>query len=481
MTIAKIHKTNLIIIWSAIAALIGLAFANFGASRTSLIETAVMVVCGIISTAGYFMNIDDVKKGLILVMPPALGTLIFSGLSGGNGVAFFANFVLLAMAAAYFMKKTILWFSVPYSAISFIILLIDPKVIDGKTGSFGGGLTKLVLYIISAVLIYNCVKRGSGIVEETEETLDMVKKNADIANDISGKLNSAIVKSQDVVQILVDASRNVEQSTRRMGELVEVTADTAAEVVVSVDSANKDIDNNYQLAKQMDEGFEGVLSAVRDGNDAVVTAKDFISGMEVTVSGAKTSTESLLEEMSRITSILDEINSIASQTNLLSLNASIEAARAGEHGRGFAVVADEIRQLSEQSAGAANNIGNILEQLKDRIKEVAGEITNGAEAASSSVEKVEDILAVFERITETTRAAKENVDQEYGIIDNVRAQFEQIRKNMDAMVASTKDSTEAISGISGTVEDQNLAIQNISGEMDRIVVLSEELETQFKK
>ena len=475
MSLAKIHKTNFIIIWCAIVALIGLAFANFGGSRTTIIETAVMLTCGAISTVAYFIKMSDVKKALLLVMPPALGTLIFSWLSGGNGVAFFANFVLLAMISTYFIKKLVHLFSMSFIAVSIVALLIDAHIIDGKTGSFGGGMTKIALYIITAILTYQCVKRGSAIVDETTETLDIVKNNASLAENIASQLNSAIVNSKDVMQVLVDASANVDKATDKMGAIMETTSDKATDVVTSVDKANADMDENHRLAKQMEEGFADVLAAVNSGTDTVVIAKDFITGMESTVSGAKTSTESLLDEMSRITSILDQINSIASKTNLLSLNASIEAARAGEHGRGFAVVADEIRQLSEQSAKASNNIGSILEQLKDRINDVAKDITAGAEAAGNSVEKVEDILKVFEKITDTTGAARDKVDREYSIIESIRTQFEQIRSNIDAMISVTNDGTKAIAEISDTVSGQNTAIRNISDEVNKIVELSEEL------
>ncbi len=481
MTIAKINKTNLIIIWIAIVSLIGLAFANFGGSQTTMIETAVMLTCGAISSVAYCIKMSDVKKGLLLVMPAAIGTLVFSWLSGGNGVAFFADFVLLAMISTYFIKKLVLYFSIPFISISVIALLVDARIIDGKTGSFGGGMTKIALFIITAVLIYNCVKRGSGIVDETTDTLKLVQNNAKVADDIAQQLNDAIVNSQDVVQVLVEGSKKVGSSTGKMDKLIETTTSAASEVVVSVDNVNKEVDDNETLAQQMEEGFADVLDAVNSGTGTVVTAKEFISDMEATVSGAKTSTESLLDEMSRITSILDQINSIASKTNLLSLNASIEAARAGEQGRGFAVVADEIRQLSEQSAAASNNIAGILAQLKDRINDVAKEITAGAEAAGSSVEKVEDILNVFEKITSSTGTAKEKVDREYAIIENIRKQFEQIKKNMEAMISVTEDNAGTIKEIAGTVSDQDDAIRNISSEMDKIVELSEELKTQFKK
>ncbi len=481
MSVKKIHKTNFIIIWGAILALIALAVINFGMSKTTIIETITMLTCGAVSTVAYFIHMPDMQKAMFLVMPAAVGTLVFSWLSGGNGVAFFADFVLLAMISTYFMKRLVLYFSGSFILISIISLFIDARIVDGSTGSFGGGMTKIALYIITSILIYNCVKRGSQVVDETEKTLAIVQKNEKLADNIAQQLNASIMGSQNVLKVLVDAGKNVENSTGKMGRLMETTTQAASDVVVSVDNASKDIDDNHNLAKEMDAGFSDVLNAVENGTETVVTAKEFISGMEETVSGAKTSTESLLDEMSRITSILDQINSIASKTNLLSLNASIEAARAGEHGRGFAVVAEEIRQLSEQSATASNNIGSILEQLKDRINNVAKEITAGAEAAGSSVQKVEDILTVFEKITATTGTAKEKVDREYTIIEHIRKQFGQIRSNMDAMVTVTRDNATTIDEITGTVSDQNNAIANITTEMNRIVELSSELKTQFAK
>ena len=360
-------------------------------------------------------------------------------------------------------------------------MFIDPRILDGSKGNFGGAITKLALFVITAVLIHNCVKRGSIIVEQTEETLSIVRENASLANDVSQKLNSTISNSKDVVNTLVDDSRNVETAAGKMEDIVRLTAASASEVVNSVEQANGDIDENYKLSSQMEGSFKDVLKAVEAGNGAVVQAKDYITGMESIVSHAKTSTESLLDEMSRVTSILDEINSIASQTNLLSLNASIEAARAGEHGRGFSVVAGEIRNLSEESSTAANNIAHILDQLKAQITDVADEIRQGADAAGNSVKKVDNILEVFGNITENTNAARENVEKEYAIIDSVKHKFDQISGNMNTLVSNTESGEAALAEISETIAEQNTAIKNMSDQIGLISGLSDELQEKFAK
>ena len=143
------------------------------------------------------------------------------------------------------------------------------------------------------------------------------------------------------------------------------------------------------------------------------------------------------------------------------------------------MVAEEIRKLADQSGEASANIGQILDQLKDRIVSVAEEINESAAAATTSVEKVNDILNIFENITSTTMAAKENVDREYKIIENVKDQFGHIKQNMDEMVLSTGDSTEAITEIVRTVEEQKDAIGSISDGMHKIADLSDQLQTRL--
>lgn len=201
--------------------------------------------------------------------------------------------------------------------------------------------------------------------------------------------------------------------------------------------------------------------------------------MEETVASAHKSTESLLTEMNRIATSLEEINSIASQTNLLSLNASIEAARAGEHGRGFAVVADEIRSLSEESASAANNINGILKWLTETTGQISAEITAGTDAVAYSVEKVNGLLDYFNQLNSATNDANEIVKEEFEIIENVKEHFGVIQNEIETLVATTEENSATIQNIADTITAQNNSINDISAEIDNISSQSAELEQHF--
>ena len=102
------------------------------------------------------------------------------------------------------------------------------------------------------------------------------------------------------------------------------------------------------------------------------------------------------ETSQKIGNIISEIENIASQTNLLSLNASIEAARAGEAGRGFAVVADQIRQLAEQSSKSAVDTRTLIEGAMQ-------EIDNGNKVADRAVASIETVVEGIGKLTDASQ------------------------------------------------------------------------------
>ena len=110
--------------------------------------------------------------------------------------------------------------------------------------------------------------------------------------------------------------------------------------------------------------------------------------------------ESITQSSNQIASIIQTIEDIASQTNLLSLNASIEAARAGEAGKGFAVVADEIRQLAAQSGEAAGHIREVIQTTVDSVNHGNTVVEETNEALGQVAQSIIDIQSIMQENSE---------------------------------------------------------------------------------
>ena len=151
--------------------------------------------------------------------------------------------------------------------------------------------------------------------------------------------------------------------------------------------------------------------------------------------------KALMEEMDRINdtskkiqNIIAEIEDIASQTNLLSLNAAIEAARAGEAGRGFAVVAEQIRKLAEQSAQSAVDTRSLIEGSLQ-------EIERGNQAAEAAAESLEQIVTGVKEIAADSRRLSEESTAQAQAMEQAEVGVTQISEVVQSNSASAEESS----------------------------------------
>jgi len=147
----------------------------------------------------------------------------------------------------------------------------------------------------------------------------------------------------------------------------------------------------------------------------------------------------------KIGNIIAELEDIASQTNLLSLNASIEAARAGEAGLGFAVVADEIRKLAEQSANSAVNSRALIEESIQEVK-------NGNQVALKTSDVLGKLVVAIHEIADTSKQISESSIQQAQAMEQADIGIERISEVVQANSATAQEASATSEELSAEAE-----------------------------
>lgn len=164
--------------------------------------------------------------------------------------------------------------------------------------------------------------------------------------------------------------------------------------------------------------------------------------------------DGLSEKSKEINQIVELITGVAEQTNLLALNAAIEAARAGEQGRGFAVVAEEVRKLAEQSAGASNQIKNLITAIQ-----------------AESQRAVESMAEGGKDVEEGSRVVQEVGD----LLNRIIASVQGLSSQIQAVASATEQMSSGVQSVAASTEEQTATIEEVSASADSLAQLAEDL------
>ncbi len=366
-------------------------------------------------------------------------------------------------------------------------------------------LTVIIILVITASIIF-AISLGKSIANSIAGPIDQIKARLDIF--AKGDLSSPFptVETKDELAEMVDVTVNMAASlqfiihdvaevldqmananfavvskdrSKYMGEFEAILTAMRqlkrqmAETILSVTEASNQVaagaSNLADASQSLAEGATDQAGAVEEMQATITTITDDIrataNNAGDSYNQARTYADeaershremkAMMEAMSRINdasqqvgNIISEIEDIASQTNLLSLNASIEAARAGEAGKGFAVVADQIRQLAEQSANSAAETRTLIETSLSAIAD--GSKTADVVNASIDrvVEGIELIAASSKAISETASEQAEAMKQtELGV-----SQISEVVQSNSATAQEASATSEELSAQAMTLD-----------------------------
>lgn len=268
-----------------------------------------------------------------------------------------------------------------------------------------------------------------------------------------GDFSSMIVSVEELKDKLSMTLRTIQESanqvmlgSNQMALSAQDLAEGAAEQTDAVDNLRNTIVDVTAGVEHNAEQSELVLKRMEDMKQATADSNEEMSNM--TAAMQRISSTSM-----EIANIVAEIESIASQTNLLSLNASIEAARAGEAGRGFAVVAEEIRKLAENSAESAMNTRNLIDAS-------VAEVEKGNQITARTAEALEKVNEGLEMIREVTEVSAKSSKEQAVAMRLVEEEIKHI--------------TDVVQNNSATAEESSATCEELSAQAVSLNELTEE-------
>lgn len=298
-------------------------------------------------------------------------------------------------------------------------------------------------------------------------------------------LSQVSYSAQQVAATSEQLMASAEQTSKATEQIAQSVQEIAYGTEQQVDATNQGSDVINEIARHisvMEKGIEEVNSSTRDANRQATEGNQMaaktVEHMTV-IHGQMEQTASVVNALGQrsqeIGQMIELITSIASQTNLLALNAAIEAARAGEQGRGFAVVADEVRKLAEQSSSAAEQVSNIVADIQRDTESAIAAMSHGSAILGEGMTLVNATGTAFEQIADSTAHLLTRTDE-------VSAEMKQISQEMQAIVTAIDHISQIAmqsAGNSQTVaaaaEEQNASMEEISAAATMLAKMAEEL------
>lgn len=268
---------------------------------------------------------------------------------------------------------------------------------------------------------------------------------------MQASLKQMIVGIQQAAEQLTGASTGLRQQMGQLEGGAQQTADATTMTSAAVEQMSVTVGQIASNAQLTRHNSERSAELAVQGEQLVDEVTQAIQGAAKQIDRSADQIAGLVKRAGEIDSITSVIKTIASQTNLLALNAAIEAARAGEHGRGFAVVADEVRQLAQRTAGATEEISTMVSDIQKDTQAAVDAMALVAPKISTAVQLADQAAGALRNISSDSSATLNQVREMAAATAEHSQASGSVAQNIERIANMVQDSAGSVTAANGNV------------------------------